>query len=484
MEKMITYRSKKTLKPFFYTFFNFVVLFVLLFFTIFTFDTLGRTENWAMIVSILSISLLIYQGMQLYFRKIPYTDFRIWFILLLHIFMFGRVYLHAFNLDIDIFWDLMYRYPSDLLYKTGLYILLYIQAIFIGLMFKIKHRSVKTNKSLLIKISEDNETDRLLFNSGIILLLFSVLFRLYIDINSIIATQINSSYSAIKQHVGLADDFAILFVPSILLIISGTPKNKKWSIVFLCTSIMYFILVIILTGDRRYPVTGILAIMLCYLSRNNIKFSFMKMIPLLIGAGILLNILTVIRKIRIENLTSVFDFFSKYGKELFSLNIFYETLSEFGLSFFSVVAVIKYIPTTVSYLYGLTFIGSITSLAPVGFLFGEFYDRISVSSSTINKLDGYPVGATLAGDLYANFGWFSIFAAIIFGAALSNLFIFKDGGKQNYYFARYYSMFYILINLVRSSFFEIFRASFMVYIFPIIIMMLLKQRASKKNKRN
>nr|WP_184246936.1 O-antigen polysaccharide polymerase Wzy [Gracilibacillus halotolerans] len=472
---------KKTFKYFFFTLVNFFLLIIIYFLFVITSSNFENVENWSFIISITAIILMFFQILQMYYRRIRYMDFRVWFIILLYLFMFGRVFLHAFNLDSDVFWDLMSRYPEKLLFETSFYILLFIQAIYTGLMlssnFHLRERRELSDEN------DDQGDSKLLYNSGIILLFFSVPFRLYIDLNSIIQAQSSSSYMAIQQHVGLADDFAILVVPSILLILAGLPKNKRLGFIVLIATVSYFIIIMILTGDRRYPVTGILAILLCYGAIYRIKLSLRKSLLTILVAMILLNLLAVIRKVRTDSLTSLFSFFGIFKEELFSMDVIYETLAEFGLSFFSVVAILKHMPSSESYLYGLTFVGSFTSLVPAGFLFSDFHSLISPSSNTINKLEGYPVGATLAGDLYANFGWYAVLIAIIIGKLLSKLFVFKEGKNKNFYIVRYYSLFYILINLVRSSFFEIFRASFMVYFIPILIIMILKYRQTKqKNK--
>ncbi|GAB1475508.1 hypothetical protein MASR2M70_03400 [Bacillota bacterium] len=92
------------------------------------------------------------------------------------------------------------------------------------------------------------------------------------------------------------------------------------------------------------------------------------------------------------------------------------------------------------------------------------------------------MGASIIGDLYGNFGWFSLIMAIIFGAITSKIFKFGNNEENRLYCAKYYSLFYILINLVRASFFEIFRPAFMVYFVPILIMWLLEKSNKAKHK--
>lgn len=471
--------NKKKMACVIFNIINLSILAILLYFTSVTYKEYNFIENWAYTVSIMAIFLFCIQLLQFYVGNIKFSDFKIWFLILTYLFMFGRVFLYAFDPEAKVFWNLMVRYPDDLLYKTSLYILCYIQSIFTGLMFFLNKHSTKEKKFLQGKSSA--EIDYLLYTSGLILCFVSFPFKLYIDINSMISAQSSGSYLSLTGQSGIFDDISFLFVPSILAIIIGTNKKRKLPTALMIITILYFVMTMITTGDRRYPVTGMISILLCYVVVKNVKFSFVKIISIVGVSWVFLNILTIIRNIRADNLVSISEFISSYGSQLFSLEIIYETAAEFGISFFSVVEIIRNIPSTVPFVYGISFIGSFTSLLPIGFMFGEFYKKVSISK-TINEIAGYPVGSSFPGDLYANFGYFSFLAAILFGILLSKIFYTSNADAKNFRYFQYYSLFYILINLVRSSFFEIFRSSFIVYFLPMIIVMLLSKRLSQKSE--
>ncbi|OAI88723.1 hypothetical protein AYO36_00875 [Exiguobacterium sp. KKBO11] len=439
-------------------------------------------ENWTFNISALATLLLFFQVIQLRFLKCKYYDFRIWFTLLMYLFFFGRVFLEGFNVQGEVFWDLMKRYPQYLMSNVSLYILCYIQAIFWGLIIYTKINIEQDQKKMtntftnkFIGWNTEDEVNDLLFKAGILITLLSAPFKVYVDLQDIIAAQSSGMYYSLTEKTGVAKDFALLLVPGIIaLIVAGKKHKNKKMLSVLIVSIVYFATTMILTGDRRYAVTAIISIVLSFMVVNRVKINYLKLIPLTILSLMFLNILSEIRKIRLNGLSDIFSFFSNGNFDIFSTQVIYETFSEFGLSFFSVVAVYKSIPQDIDYLYGISFIGSLVSLLPVGFLFRDFFSIVSISRQ-VNVLPGnFPVGATLASDSYANFGWFSIIVVIFFGVILSKIFTTRNDFSKTYYLWRYFSLFYILINLIRSSFFEIVRPTFLIFIIPVLIIKVLK----------
>lgn len=454
------------------------ILGFLVFFSCLTWNNYNIIIKWSKVVTNIVIILLSIQLISFKCKKIQYTDFRLWFIILTYLFMFGRVILNAYNLDSNIFWNLMNRHSELKLYHTSMFILCCIQSIFIGFIFN-EDKGKIANKSIDIWKESSNE---LMYKVGLVLLIFSIPSRLYTDISWIIQTQRSSSYLALSVKSGLADDIAFLVIPSLLYINTSGKLKKRTVFIITLTSIFYFIVVMILTGDRRYPVTAILALILCFFKLYNIKIKLREIFTWGGAAYLMLNLLSVLRNIRRNDLTNVGNFIFNYGLDiLFGISALYETLAEFGLSFFSVVHIFEYIPDYIPFQYGFSFVGSIPSILPIGWLFGDFFFRVSISN-IINSLAGAPVGASLIGDLYANFGWLAIPIAIIVGIYASRIFRIENRKKCRLECAQYYALFYILINLVRASFFEIFRSSIIVYFVPVFIMWVFSNRYKTNNK--
>lgn len=450
---------------------HFVVLGCLVLFSYLTWCNYDIIDQWSKVTSKLAFIMLVFQLISFKYKRVNYTDFRLWFIILSYLFMFGRVFLHAYGLDSRIFWNLMPRYSSINLYHASMYILCVIESLFIGFILRDNQKKIKGNIVEIGKAPKNN----LMYNAGILLLAFSIPFRLFTDITWILQTQVSSSYSSLAGNSGLADDFAFLMVPSIIYIITSGRLRRKSALSIVLLVVGYFVIVMILTGDRRYQVTAIFALILCYLRLYGVKFKVKQIIIWGVGGLLILNFFTVIREVRGNELTSLGTFFKYYGSDiLLGTSTLYETLAEFGLTFFSVVHILEYVPQYISFQYGFSFIASIPSVLPIGWLFENFFHKASLSG-IINPIAGAPVGASLIGDLYGNFSWFAIFAGIIIGTLTNKIFRMESSTSNRLRCAQYYSLFYILINLVRATFIEIFRPSIMIYCIPLFIMWILKK---------
>lgn len=416
------------------------------------------------------IFLLVLQIVQFAILKTKFSDFRVWFILLSYLFLFGRLFILFFIPDYHFFWIQFSRYSIHLLNKAALFALVSIQVFYTSFLFSNQEKTQDFEQK-----QKENDKNQL-FIVGFILLIFSLPFRLYEDILNIIAAQQAGSFLAVQVWSGIANILSIFFVPGIIFLMVSSKKHEKSLMII---TITYLITVMLFTGDRRYQTTGILSIILAYFVLKNVKMKPKIVAQLAIVTILGLHFLASLRYVR----DNVLDNFDIVFGTLFNFNsigtIFLETLSEFGLSFFSLVAVIKHIPNTFDYLRGVSFLGAIPSAIPgTGMFLGDFFKYVSISN-TINHLsDGYPVGATIYGDFYANFGSLSFIFIFIFGLILSKIFVLRPQNDKNRLFsiALYYSMFYVLINLVRASFFEVFRSSIYIYLVIVLLYYVLRRR--------
>ena len=132
--------------------------------------------------------------------------------------------------------------------------------------------------------------------------------------------------------------------------------------------------------------------------------SFISIAIMIILGLVFLNFLAVVQKMRVNGLVSLSEFISIYSGDIFALDdVFFDVLSEFGISFFSLASVIEHVPNYLNYQCGSTIIKAIPSVLPFGF-FNSILGVVS-PSDYINNYTGLPVGGTLYGDLYANFGY-------------------------------------------------------------------------------
>ena len=250
----------------------------------------------------------------------------------------------------------------------------------------------------------------------------------------------------------------------VCLFFSGKIDKKKSKIILL-VSIAYLLFVMIITGDRRYQIVGIITLFLSYVKIYDIKiFVGIKGLFTALFSYFILGLFYLIREIRSSSLFGLVSFIETYNKVLFNFdtNIISQTFYEFGGSFYTVCLAFKYVPSLVNYKYGGTIFSGILSIIPFGFLIkdSELFLNGRLASELMS-IGNTTVGGSVYADLFGNFGLIGgIIAAFVLGIIFNNLFYTKTRNNMDcYYLARYYILFFALLHLVRASFTEVIRTS-------------------------
>lgn len=432
-------------------------------------------ERWSVLPTICTFIMFFANLWLMFVYKVQLYDFRLFYMLLSYVFMFGRVWLNAFELDGNIYWVLHKYFEGIDMQRAAMFCVCAVQTLALGVFWP----NSCSQKDVVVSIRSDAGSENVyLYNTAIILLAIGLPCRLFSDLYTIMTTFVLGSYNSIASPVGIVDDLAYLFVPGILALIESRPKFKTRVMV---VTMIYFIIIMILSGDRRFYVTVIIALGCYYLKflKEKKKLKVGRLVLLGFLAALFLNLMEIIMQIRQEKLVSLSEFMVKHGASLFKLDdLVYDVLMEFGISFFSVVLIIQYIPSLFPIQYGASFIKAIPSILPIGALFGDFFVS-AVPSEPICESAGLPVGSTIIGDFYANFTLYGLIGLFFFGLLLKKIFNEK---RLNDSFSKvlYYTHFFILINLVRSSFFEIFRPFVWCTVIPIVVYKIFQKRKGKR----
>lgn len=428
-------------------------------------------SNWQVTISLLILLLIVYYLIVFKSLKAHITDFSVWFFLLHFLFMFGRIILAALNMDQTLYWNLSRYYDNNVQRKAAFYSLCCIQAIFTG--YFLIHR---TKEYTIIK-KQNHLEDWRTFATGIVLIIITFPLKIYVDYSIYLISKISGEYVINSSTNGVIKALSLLSGAGIIFILSSGYFSKVKVLFFFGAISVYYIISMIVTGDRRYTVTILICSALCYLKKYKIKLRKRTILTLIFLSYIGIGLLTTIKDIRkMENveLSLIFSLFMKY---LIEGKIFYELLAEFGLSFFTVVNSINYSPIAIPFLNGKTLITAFLSVIPgIGRILGDFIDSASLSL-VYCKLSTFPVGGSLLCDLYGNFGILAPFFGIMVGLFLSKVFNEYKIEYSNYNMARYYLLFYLLLNIIRCDFNEILRViiyglilSFTInYFFKILI---------------
>ena len=192
-----------------------------------------------------------------------------------------------------------------------------------------------------------------------------------------------------------------------------------------------------------------------------------KLFKYIILSIILLIILAAVREGR-SNVIESFDDFKVALNNIKESNILYETLAEFGITFFSIVGAVEFYPSIYSFALGKTYIASILVVIP-GFakVFPSIFEFSSISKN-IKNINNQGLGGSIPQDLYANFSIYGLLISFVIGIILA-LVMRRRKNSTGMDTIKYYILFYFLINLVRAGFFEITRNIFFAYILIYIL---------------
>lgn len=413
-------------------------------------------------------TLVIIQMICFRLKRVSIYDFGLWFVIISYFFMFGFIFIDGFDLESSLVWNPIKYYNYNELFKAYSFAILALNCFSTGyLIIYDKKKSINKQEFCAEAVNKK------MYFIGVFLSIISVISKFITDIKMIVATQGANSYTAYSTatSTGIFDDLAYLCLPSLFFVFySGNISEKSKKRIF-CFFIIYFVMMMLLTGSRKVQVFSILVLTLGYnfsIEKKNKGKVVWKFILATISLIILVNILIIIRNNRFELSTIIPTFIDN----LLSLNLFKNILGEVfvetGITLLSVASIIKVVPEVMPFQYGLTFIRTIPSIMPIGWLIGDFFAKAS-STNVINSYTKLPVGSSFIGDLYWNWGFLGgIIAAFIFGEIIAKL-LKIDTTNKRFGYALYFSFFSQLIILVRAELFDIFRSLFMIWLVALII---------------
>ena len=409
-------------------------------------------------------------------KRAPFIDLGLWFVLLSFAFMFGNVFLEVFDLETSLTWNPSIYYSEVEKYTTSLYALFCINAISLGCILVPKRNYEET--------SLDPNRGRQLRRTGFVCLIVGFATSAIQSFQLISVTQASGTYetySTASTSV-LIDDLSYLLVVGVVSIIASGTIRRRTSFYITLTACAYYIAVMTLSGSRKFAIFAIIALSLNYLwmCRND-GLSVKIIVLTMFGAVLVLNLLYVIREYRTDLLTIIPNYFESLATFNF-LNLLGEVFAETGLTFYSVVGIMATVPSVFPYELGATLFRSLFSFLPIGWLMGDFFTG-AASTQVINTYTGLPVGASLIGDFYWNWGFVGgVIASLLFGAILST--VSARLATRASSLALYFSVLFIVLVGVRAGIFEIYRPLVMVIVLPILISMVVNRKTTKIRGHN
>lgn len=417
-----------------------------------------KIAPWIILFLILDIAGL------LFVKRVRYTDISLWFISLSFLFMFGHVFLYAFDLQTTLVWNPGTQYGNDIKIDSILYALYSINLMFCGSFLSrsaIQDTGMQTGKG----------ASRFVRKVGVLCLIVGVPASLLYSLSIVSVTQAAGSYAAYTEasSSGIIDDLSYLLVPGVIYLLCSKTIGKKGNLLITIAACLYYCAIMMLSGSRKVALFAIVAIMLCYMSQKADGKSGKRLylVAYALLAILLLDLLYVIRDNRFDLASIPGKYLESLGSLDFIKTLAGETFAETGLTFYSVVNIVKTVPSVFPFECGMTFVRTLVSTLPIGWLVGDFFAQAS-STQVINSYVNIPAGSSLIGDFYWNFG-------AIGGAAFSFLFgmflakIYERSKSDPHSKAFYFSVVYILLIGVRAGVFELYRPFIIAAVLPYIL---------------
>ena len=444
---------KVSIKRFWVFAINFIILLITFIFMYSSWNVSINDNNWVQPFSVVAVLFLLIQICSFKLLHIRLTDFRHLFVLLLYVFLLGRFFVYAMGQENN-FELFFYRYTNEELYKTAIFSLCFIYAIFWGLLFFTKNIEDKIAVKTL-----NSTSSKTLFYTGI--LIFFITFPCDIYRNYLIVSTQASTDSYIAAYQvdvnGVVSALAILTIFSVICIVCSKVLMKRDAGIIVFLFIGIEMIISVFSGARGYTVIGAIVLLICYKNMYNIIFKAKAIIPIIILGYFGACFISAIGIVRNNGGLSISSFISQMTENAFSGKMFYYFLNEFGNTQSTVSMGIKCFDGSNNFYYGSTWLFAWLSVIPGIY---AIYPQISLIFNPIDIikqiLPWYYMGGSLALDAYINFEKFGIVVIIIFGAVLSKIMEIRYKKKLSSY-AIYYGMYYIFLRMVRCGVSEILR---------------------------
>lgn len=449
----------------------FILILVYLFFYciwLFTLNTLSVDDYATLLFPWVIVALFIQIFCFLCIKKVTMFDMGLWFLVLSYLFMYGYLFITSLGLETSLAWQPIKTYKQTVLFQAASFINVSLNMFSLGYLLKYNPDIVVEHKN------QKDLCDIKKYKMGILLCTIGGLCQVVTSWRLVAVTQKAGSYTAYSQSAssGITDDIAFLFVPGVIYVLASKKLSKAKALVFTGIVVGCFALIMLLSGSRKTQIFGIVAIAICYLhTYKPPKLKIHHKIFIVLGGVIFLNLIYVIRDNRVNLAQTIPAFIKSFSNLEFISVLLSEVLAETGITFCSVASIVHCVPHVFPFEYGATFLRSIVSILPVGWLLPNFFAK-AASTMTINKYMNLPVGGSVFGDFYWNWGNWGIIAAFLFGMILSACFVKLSKKSSEVYF----SIFYIVLIGVRSGVFELVRPLFVVLFVPWLLKRVFMER--------
>lgn len=379
-------------------------------------DFIAVSYGWEKRLAIAVVTIVIYAGIIWKLLKLRFYSPLFFILLSLYMFHLSSIPYFGFfeNLDYEGVHQL-YRFNKELSFwgvvYSGLFIISYLIGVIIFAKPEIYDVSSKNSDPIAKKVLLCSR------RVGIFLFCFSVLPELYFDISQAMAKTVGGYEFLMTENnitfYGIPlGYFTKMFIPSILIILSSYRYEKKEFRKIFVLALVYFVLLMLLTGRRGNSIQAIIPLIFiyCYFYRPKFNFGY---IFLGYVSLVLFNVITNTRKFATGE-----ELFNEMKASVVESSPIKDVCMEMGGTIKAPIQALMAIPATGDYQYGLSYPASVIYAISAGLhmpiqsikpyaMFNE-YLTLSERGSDIHETVAY-MGGSIIAEWYWNFGWIGIF---------------------------------------------------------------------------
>lgn len=430
--------------------------------------------SWVPSVRLYAILLAAYQICVVYKRNIWFFDVSVIFTILNYLFVLSYLFIWEEGMDRYPYWTM--GFTSEQWLNAFCYGMCYVHAMFTGLIWaKERKHEVSKEKRDYLNSKYDSHT---LYRIGLIIFVLTLPAKLYVDALTYVVNRSGTGYSAVltnDQVSGVVFNLSMLVNVGIIYIICSRHLPKKKAVWFFLIYYIYAFGITTLVGGRRFTVTACLATIPALFHAYDIKIKKRDFIRFGIVAYLGLVFLQTISATREATVNDFSEYLSLATKYLSGADIIFDTFYEFGNTVFPYIMSIIVYPEMHDYFYGTTLLFIwVLAIPGAGKLFPNLSHDYGTSTYAIKNFN-YWFGGAFGQELYANFGYYAILISVVIAYYINKIM----GGlnsRCNIIHARYFSLFYVLLNLIRSDMFQFVRLSTWSYFIPILICYIIKKK--------
>lgn len=251
-----------------------------------------------------------------------------------------------------------------------------------------------------------------------ILIMIGILPNIYIDLMSLMGAAAMGYEGVYSLYFPQPlRSLAFFFDAGLIILLFGWSHSSrvKWLFIF----VIAYKCLIMSSGGRQQNVTFLLIWIYTYffiIQKLTIKKCILLSVMCILGL-FFINAIGTLRTTGDFNLIDILTLLFS-GKMSQTLG---NSLGEFGAAFDTLEVAVQYVPDTINYGYGRTYIAGLISIIPLIVQQIPFLAETTVFLSQLPQSIVFAFGGSYLGELYYNFSWFGVMGNFVIGVVLGKI---------------------------------------------------------------